>query len=119
MTAGNVIDRTMLDSLLQSLGGDQEFFAELLETFFEDSPHQIAAMHAALASRNAAELRRAAHSLKSNSASFGAMDLSARCKELEMMGKDGALEGAGAQIALVAAEYDRARAALETIQEGG
>jgi HPt (histidine-containing phosphotransfer) domain-containing protein len=119
MTAEAGIDRTVLDSLLQSLGGDQEFFAELLETFFEDSPQQIAAMQAALPAGNAEELRRAAHTLKSNSASFGAMALSARCKALEMMGKAGSLEGAGTEIALVAADYDRARAALETIQEGG
>jgi HPt (histidine-containing phosphotransfer) domain-containing protein len=119
MTAEDVIDRTVLDSLLQSLGGDQEFFGDLLETYFEDSPQQIGAMQAALAAGNAEGLHRAAHSLRSNSATFGARSLSARCRELEMMGKDGALEDAGAQIALVAAEYDRARAELETIQEGG
>ena len=45
------------------------------------------------------------------------MSLSALCKELEMMGKDGALDGAGEKIAAVAAAYDQARVALEAIQE--
>jgi HPt (histidine-containing phosphotransfer) domain-containing protein len=119
LAESGVIDRRVLDSLLESLGGDEEFLAELLETYFDDSPQQFATMQEALATGNAEALRRAAHSLKSNSANFGAMPLSAICKGLEDMGKAGVLDGAAERIAAAAAEYDRGRAALEAIQGGG
>jgi hypothetical protein len=43
------------------------------------------------------------------------MTLAQHCKELEDMGKVGALDGAAAQFSLVQAEYERARAALAAI----
>ncbi len=114
----SAVDRGVLDALLESVGGDQGFLGELLDTFFADAPQLIAAMQAAVAAGEAEELRRAAHSLKSTSATFGAMDLSAKCKDLEMTAKSGALQGAEAQIAMVKSEYERAKAELETVQRG-
>jgi HPt (histidine-containing phosphotransfer) domain-containing protein len=75
-------------------------------------------METAIVTGNAEQLRRAAHSLKSNSANLGAMALSARCKELEMMGKAGTLEGADGKLAVVTQGYEQARAALEAIRTG-
>jgi len=71
--------------------------AELLETYFDDSSRLLVAMQEALSTGNAEDLRRAAHSLKSSSASFGALRLSNKCKELEDMGRAGALEGAASR----------------------
>jgi HPt (histidine-containing phosphotransfer) domain-containing protein len=118
MTSTGAVDRSVLDALLESMGGDQEFLRELLDTFFEDAPQLITAMQAAVAAGDAEELRRAAHSLKSTSATFGAMDLSGQCKVLEMMAKSGALQSADAQITAVATEYEQARTELETVQRG-
>ncbi len=118
MSDVNVIDRTALDRVLESVGGDTEFLAELLATYFEDSPRQIAAMRAALAAGSAEDLRRAAHSLKSNSANFGAMILSQQCKDLEAMAKAGRLDGAAACIDEIDIAYDKARTALVATSEG-
>ena len=118
MTKQSVIDPAVWADLLESLGGDADFVAELLETYFDDSSRLLAAMQEALSTGNAEDLRRAAHSLKSSSASFGAIRLSNKCKELEDMGKAGALEGAAEQIDHIAAEYAKTRAALEAIQRG-
>jgi HPt (histidine-containing phosphotransfer) domain-containing protein len=115
MTESSVIDQAALDTLLDSLGGDQEFLAELMQDYFDDAPDQLAAMESALASGDAEGLHRAAHSLKSNSTTFGAMTLARYCKELEDMGKAGDLDGAAAQITLIQAQYERARAALAAI----
>ena len=89
------------------------FLGELMDTYFGDAPQLLAAMRGALADGNVEEFRRAAHSLKSNSANLGAMTLSGLAKELEMMGKAGALDGAAEKIPAVEAEYARVRAALE------
>jgi HPt (histidine-containing phosphotransfer) domain-containing protein len=118
MAEGDVIDRTTLEGLLESVGGDVEFLSELLETFFDDAPVQIAAMQSALAAGQAEDLRRAAHSMKSNSASFGALALSRICKELEESGKAGLLEGVGVRLTQMAAEYEKARLALEAVRGG-
>jgi HPt (histidine-containing phosphotransfer) domain-containing protein len=118
MTKQSVIDPAVWADLLESLGGDADFVAELLETYFDDSSRLLAAMQEALSTGNAEDLRRAAHSLKSSSASFGALRLSNKCKELEDMGKAGALDGAAEQIDHIAAEYAKTRAALEAIQRG-
>ncbi len=114
MLVVDVIDREALARLLDSVGGDADFLAELLTAFFEDSPQQIDAMRAAVAAGNADDLRRAAHSLKSNSANFGAMTLSQQCKDLEAQAKAGVLDGAAAHIAEIEAAYRQARGALET-----
>jgi HPt (histidine-containing phosphotransfer) domain-containing protein len=113
MAESDAIDGAVLDRLLESVGGDREFLGELIQTFFDDTPGLFATLHAALAAQNSEEFRRAAHSLKSNSASFGAMALSKISKEMEDMGKAGAFDGAEARIARAEEEYSRVRAALE------
>jgi HPt (histidine-containing phosphotransfer) domain-containing protein len=115
MAETDVIDRAVLAGLLDSVGGDREFLGELLQVYFEDSPQLMEAMHSALAAGNAEEFRRAAHSLKSNSANFGAMQLSRMCKGLEEMGKAGTLDGAAGRILEAEAEYARVKSALEAI----
>lgn len=114
-----IIDREVLDKLLEAVGGDGEFLAELLETYFADTPQQFSTMQAALADGNSEEFRRAAHSLKSNSANFGAMDLSQKAKKLEEMGKSGNLDQAEVSLSDIEAEYLRVKSALEKIQRNG
>ena len=116
VTEQGAIDPTVWADLLESVGGDGEFIAELLEIYFDDSPRLLATMQDAVSVGNAEDLRRAAHSLKSSSASFGATRLSEKCKEVEDMGKAGALEGAAERVGQITAEYHEARAALEAIQ---
>jgi CheY-like chemotaxis protein/HPt (histidine-containing phosphotransfer) domain-containing protein len=108
-TNGVELDSAALDNLRETVGGDDEFLVELVETFLEDAPQMLADMRKAAEIGDAPSLRLAAHSLKSNSAEFGAMSLSALCKELEMMGKDGHTEGALPMI-------DRADALFEAVK---
>lgn len=115
----DLIDREVLDRLLESVGGDGEFLAELLDTYFTDTPQQFASMHNALSDGDPDEFRRAAHSLKSNSANFGAMLLSEKAKNLEYLGKSGELDQAEAPLKEAEAEYSMVKAALEMIQKNG
>ena len=62
-------------------------------------------------------LRRAAHSLKSNSADFGAQALSEMCRELEAKGKAGTLDGAQALVTSVEQEFGRVTLALQALQQ--
>jgi HPt (histidine-containing phosphotransfer) domain-containing protein len=81
--ADDPIDAATLDELLATLGGDGAFLAELIATYLADSPPLVDAMRAAAAAGDAAALRRAAHTLKSTSASLGALRLSGVCREVE------------------------------------
>jgi HPt (histidine-containing phosphotransfer) domain-containing protein len=107
------IDRTALSALMDSIGGDAEFLRELVETFFQDAPAQFAVLQESLAGGSAESFRRAAHSLKSNAASFGATALAAQSKQLEDLGKTGDLTGAAGLLAEAETEYARVKAALE------
>jgi len=108
-----VIDPDAFDELVASTGGEAAFIGELIDTYLTDAPALFAQMRSALAAADAETFRRAAHSLKSNSASLGALTLSALAKDLEMMGKAANLKGAAAKIAAADVEYVRVQAALE------
>ncbi len=108
----SAIDRTVFDQLVETTGGDKSFLADLIGEYLNDSPKLIQQMRDALAANQIDDFRRAAHSLKSTSASMGAMNLSAQSKELEMMAKAGSLDGAAEKITRVDEEYGRVKAEL-------
>lgn len=85
----NLIDQATITALKESLGDD--FLPELIATYLEETPSLIHDLHQALAEGNAQVFQRAAHSIKSSSASLGALSYAALAKELEMAGKAGDL----------------------------
>jgi HPt (histidine-containing phosphotransfer) domain-containing protein len=95
--------------------GDARIFVELIESFLTDMPQLLTTMRQSLEQGDASGIHTTAHSLKSESADFGAMTLSGLCKELEMMGKAGTLEGAADLVAQVEVEYKRVKEALEAV----
>jgi PAS domain S-box-containing protein len=116
--AAAVLDPAALERLREMSGGDVAFLEEVFEVFLADAPGMLAEMRQALAQGDAPTLRRAAHSLKSNAADFGAKRLSELCRELEMMGKAGTLDGAAEKLASIEAEWVQVKAALEARQRG-
>ena len=116
---GAEIDRTAIDAILESVGGDVTFLAELMDEFLADSPEQISDMHQAFSAGDAESFRRAAHSLKSNSAIFGAIELAEMCKELENIGKSGNLDAVGNILTDVESMYANVKSALEEIRDEG
>ncbi len=116
MPETSVIDRAALDRLSAILGNDPAVLAEMMSAYFEDAPAYIAQLHSALERARPDELQTAAHSLKSNSASFGALALAEQCRALEMLGKAGSCEGAAECIAVIEKEYARAKEELEAIR---
>jgi len=89
----------------------------LIEKFYQDAERLLGQAQQALEHGDADELRRASHSLKSTSATFGAMALSSVARDLETAARAGELERAGDQIAQAAVEFARARAALEAMRD--
>jgi len=108
-----VIDLKKFEEFRDTMGAD--FIGEVLEVFNEDAPALLQSLQQALAGNDPELFRRSAHSLKSNSAAFGALILAELARELEMLGKEGRLAGAEDKVARAAAEYQRVQQALEEL----
>lgn len=85
-----IIDQSTFNELKQMSGAD--FINELIDAFLDDAPNMMQNMRTALNTKDVESFRRNAHSLKSNANTFGATELGALAKELEMMGKESNLE---------------------------
>jgi HPt (histidine-containing phosphotransfer) domain-containing protein len=81
LSDANALDRSALDTLVEDIGvGD---LVALLDTFFEYAPTLRATMEEALRAEDREAVVRAVHTLKSNAAMMGAMELSRACARLE------------------------------------
>ena len=107
-----VLDHEALEQL-RARTGDGGFVAELVDTFLRDAPALLETLRRALENAEAPELRRAAHTLKSNGRMFGATRLAELCQELEATAQTGALVGAVEQVARIDAEYARVADSLQ------
>jgi HPt (histidine-containing phosphotransfer) domain-containing protein len=86
-----VLDEAVLDELRASVEGDRAFVIELIEAYLADGAAHIEAIGAAVDAGDADALVRPAHTLKSSSATLGAARISTTARELEMLGRSGAL----------------------------
>ncbi len=113
MDTRSVIDLPTFESLKEAMGAD--YIGELVQAYFEETPQLLSNLRQALGKQNCEEFRRAAHSIKSTSNSFGALDLGAEARELEMMGREEKLEGAAPKVEALEANYLVVKQALEEL----
>ncbi|MGD8402394.1 MAG: Hpt domain-containing protein [Anaerolineales bacterium] len=107
------IDLSVLDGLTETVGED--FMGELIDTFLEEAPGMIAEMEQALSADDADKFRRAAHSLKSNASTFGAMELAERARELEYMARENDLD-IGNELQILNETYENAAKELKSLR---
>jgi CheY-like chemotaxis protein/HPt (histidine-containing phosphotransfer) domain-containing protein len=108
--ANGDLDDAALASL-REIGGD-EFVAEVIDAFLADAPALLATLRSSLEEGDADELRRAAHTLKSNGATLGAQGFSTICRELEQHAKENRLDGAGELVERIEQAYRQLTEAL-------
>ena len=84
---GSLVDLTALAAIraLQR-PGQPDILARSLAAYLGTAPQIIERLRQAVSAQDAAELRAAAHRLKSSSAQMGAVSLAAHCRDLEAMG---------------------------------
>jgi HPt (histidine-containing phosphotransfer) domain-containing protein len=95
-----ILDDTVLDELRGATGGDEEFIVDLVETYVEEGAANLDGLVAAAAAGDADAIVRPAHTLKSSSASLGAMRLSAIARAVEEAGREGRSDGFADDVAL-------------------
>jgi HPt (histidine-containing phosphotransfer) domain-containing protein len=111
----HAIDGPALAELLESVNGDREFLGELIEAFIADSPTLFAQLRGGLASGDAGLVRQAAHTLKSTSASFGALRLAEACRAMEAQAAAGDLARLEQPTVVAEAEFEAVVAALRVV----
>ena len=99
------IDQETLDKLLEDFTGlGAKAMAEPVGLYVDMAPQWIEIMQRSLVTRNWRELHRAAHTLKSDSATLGALRLSRLCQELEAKAR--ALTEGDSETTIEPAEYE-------------
>jgi HPt (histidine-containing phosphotransfer) domain-containing protein len=106
------LDTSVLAALYDSVGGDDAFVADLVETYLSDGAVQLATIDEAVRSSEAEALVRPAHTLKSSSRTVGANRLGEMSRQIEMLGRSGSTTGAGELAAGARTEWTDVEAAL-------
>jgi PAS domain S-box-containing protein len=78
---------------LERCGEDPLLLRELIDMFLEEAPGWMASLGQAVAARNAAEIRRWAHSVKGAAGNFAASHVWEAAQKLETMGREARLDG--------------------------
>ena len=111
----DTLDEAVLNELRASVQGDRAFVVELIEAYLVDGAAHIEAIGAAVDAGDADALVRPAHTLKSSSATLGAARISATARELELLGRSGALgSGVGDLVGRVREDWPATAAALRS-----
>ncbi|MCA9669642.1 MAG: Hpt domain-containing protein [Myxococcales bacterium] len=118
MSEQPTLDPKVLGDFAEMLGADGPAVVdELIDTYLDDTPKRIADVDEATGARDLERLRRAAHTLKSSSASVGALKLSQMSATLERVtyeDPDAAFDAACASA--LRGELDRVQRELEALR---
>jgi CheY-like chemotaxis protein len=114
--SNDVINHEVLQAFRQTMGANALLFlAQLISIYLEETPSLLQAMSTAVAQGDVGGMQQAAHTLKSSSASLGAITLSKLCEQLERLGHSQSTVGAQEIMAQVELEYEKVKVALQAI----
>jgi PAS domain S-box-containing protein len=109
-----VIDYNAFQAILEMVPNNSaQLLAELITSYLEDAPKLLQDMQAAVATNNLIAAQHAAHTLKSASATLGAISLADRCRELEQMNLAEAIDKLTEKVSQVQSEYREVEQALK------
>jgi histidine phosphotransfer protein HptB len=111
-----IVDQGVYQSLVEMVGED--FIGEMVEAFLDEGAQFLNDLSGALEAEDVDTFRRAAHSLKSNAATFGALALSEMAKELEMMARENQLGSVDGKLASLSLAFKEASRVLKELQNG-
>jgi HPt (histidine-containing phosphotransfer) domain-containing protein len=110
---GLVLDHGVLRAFRATLGPEAAVVNNMLDLFLKDGRAQVEGLRPALRDQNIRVVQRLAHTLRSNSATFGALGLARCCQELETSCREGDLTHLESQVSAVESEFPRVARALE------
>jgi HPt (histidine-containing phosphotransfer) domain-containing protein len=113
------LDPVAVRALYELLGGDREALVELVDSFVDEAPERLAELRRGAEQGDAALLGRAAHTLKSDGSTFGAVELASLCRRLEVAARANELAGSADLVDRVEAQWALVRHALADLRDGG
>jgi HPt (histidine-containing phosphotransfer) domain-containing protein len=113
----SVIEREIKDKAKEWVDEyGEDFLVELIDVYLKDTPHRVTQLRQALDGGDNETFVREAHTLKSSSASVGAMRLSALAKEMESAGRSGRIATVAREVTRFEEEFALVKAALEALR---
>jgi CheY-like chemotaxis protein/HPt (histidine-containing phosphotransfer) domain-containing protein len=95
------------------IGEDTHVLDDLIEAFLCNTPGRLAELRQALSNEDAHMFEHMAHTIKGSSANMGALRMSELCRQLELVGRSGRLDGVAERLVQLEAEYEQVKAALQ------
>jgi len=102
-------------TLLGRFNGNRALLRLLVKTFRDDCPKMMGRIRSALGARDPAALADAAHGLKGSVGNFGTSAAQRSARKMEMMARQGTLDGAWEAYAVLEDDIARLLPALHTI----
>jgi HPt (histidine-containing phosphotransfer) domain-containing protein len=88
----------------------------VVDVFLADAPALITSLRSSLDRQDTEELRRAAHTLKSNGSTLGAAAFAELCRTVEQHSKDGDLDGVSPIVDRIEQDYRALQEALASLR---
>jgi PAS domain S-box-containing protein len=112
------LEPSALARLWRELGAQSgQILPELIETALQSMPALLDDAYTALGRGRMDDLGRAAHTLKSNAAWFGATALEGHCRDIELRADSGSMEGMAERLERCKAELEGTRRLLAQLRE--
>jgi HPt (histidine-containing phosphotransfer) domain-containing protein len=110
----NVIDPDAWEKLKSTT--EPAFLTDLIDTYLIDSPVLIEQMSIGIATGEIELVQRAAQALRANSLSFGALQVAAAARELELIARSGTLDGAELELEGIEKAYAKIPSVLTELK---
>jgi HPt (histidine-containing phosphotransfer) domain-containing protein len=110
-----IIDQKTYSELKDLMGAD--YVIEIVDTYIQETAALIQQLRQTLEAGDAGSFGRLAHSIKSSSASLGALTFSQQARELEMLGKANDLAGVGQKLEKLAADFNLVTSRLKELRD--
>ena len=113
------LDADAVRALYELLGEDREALAEIVDAFLDEAPRRLAELRRGVDEFDAVLAGRAAHTLKSNGGTFGAVELVSLCRRLEVAARANDLAGSADLLDAVDAQWTLVSKELTALRDGG
>jgi HPt (histidine-containing phosphotransfer) domain-containing protein len=113
------LDADAVRALYELLGEDREALAEIVDAFLDEAPRRLAELRHGVDQNDSALAGRAAHTLKSNGDTFGAVELVSLCRRLEVAARANDLAGSADLLDAVDAQWTLVSKELTELRNRG
>ncbi|KAB2953334.1 response regulator [Heliorestis acidaminivorans] len=101
-----------------AMDSEPEFLGQVIQMYLEDTLPRLDSLREAVSKKDSYVLEKVAHSMKSSSASLGAIYLAEQCAKMEKMGRQKIEEGLDETLEEILKAFQKAQWALQEVASG-